>query len=174
MEFFDRDEEIALLREIQGRSREVAQFSVVTGRRRVGKTSLIFKAFEQEKFVYLFVERQGEKELCETFKSEVEAKLGIVIHGTPSHFSEIFEELMKAAAVCNFTVVIDEFQEFLKINASVYSSIQKLWDMHKSRARINLVVTGSVHTLMRRLFRNKKAALYGRETAFMSISPFTT
>ena len=174
MEFFDRQEEITLLREIQGRSRDVAQFSVVTGRRRVGKTSLIFKAFEKEKFVYLFVERQGEKELCETFKAEVEAKLGIVIHGAPSHFSEIFEELMKASVGNNFTVVIDEFQEFLKINVSVFSSVQRLWDLYKSRSRINLVVTGSVHTLMRKLFRNKKAALYGRETAFMTVRPFTT
>ena len=174
MKFFDRKGEIALLREIRGRSREVAQFSVVTGRRRVGKTSLISKAYEDEKFVYLFVERQGEKELCETFKAEIEQKLGIVIHGTPSRFSEIFEELMKTAEERNFTVVIDEFQEFLKINASVFSSIQKLWDLHKSRAKINLVVTGSVHTLMRKLFRNKKAALYGRETAFMTVSPFTT
>ena len=131
MKFFDREREIALLREIRGRSREVAQFSVVTGRRRVGKTSLIFKAYEDEAFVYLFVERQGEKELCETFKQEIEQKLGIVIHGTPSRFGEIFDELMKAAEKRNFTVVIDEFQEFLKINASVFSSIQKLWDVHK-------------------------------------------
>ena len=33
MKFFDREREIALLREIRGRSREVAQFSVVTGHR---------------------------------------------------------------------------------------------------------------------------------------------
>ena len=174
MRFFDRKKEIALLREIRDRSREVAQFSVVTGRRRVGKTSLISKAYEDEVFVYLFVERKGEKELCETFKDEIEQKLGIAIHGSPVHFSEIFEELMKAAETRSFTVVIDEFQEFLKINASVFSSIQKLWDLHKSKARINLIVTGSVHTLMRKLFRNKKASLYGRETAFMTVSPFTT
>lgn len=174
MKFFGREKEIALLREIRERSREVAQFSVVTGRRRVGKTSLIMKAFDDEAFVYLFVERQGEKELCETFKAEIEQKLGTVIHGTPSHFSEIFEVLMRTAEERSFTVVIDEFQEFLKVNASVFSSIQKLWDIHKEKARINLVVTGSVHTLMRKLFRNKKASLYGRETAFMTISPFST
>ena len=174
MKFFDREREIELLREIRDTSHEVAQFSVVTGRRRVGKTSLISKAYEDEDFLYLFVERKGEKELCETFKDEVEQKLGIVIHGTPAHFSEIFEELMKAAEKRNFTVVIDEFQEFQKINASVFSSIQKLWDLHKAKARINLVVTGSVHTLMRKLFRNKKASLYGRETAYMTIQPFTT
>ena len=43
MRFFDRERELADLREIRERSREVAQFTVVTGRRRVGKTSLVVK-----------------------------------------------------------------------------------------------------------------------------------
>ena len=56
----------------------------------------------------------------------------------------------------------------------MFSSIQKLWDLHKGKARMNLVVTGSVNTLMVRLFRNRRAALYGRETAFMVVEPFAT
>ena len=43
MRFFDRERELADLKEIRERSREVAQFTVVTGRRRVGKTSLVVK-----------------------------------------------------------------------------------------------------------------------------------
>ena len=174
MKFFDRKREIEILRTIRERSRETAQFTVLTGRRRVGKTALIAKSYEDAPFVYLFVERKGEKELCETFKDEIEEKLGHVIHGTPNRFSEIFEELLLTAEERNLTVVIDEFQEFLKINPSVFSSIQKLWDLHKDKARINLIVTGSVNTLMRKLFKSKKAALYGRETAFMILSPFAT
>ena len=37
MEFFDREEEIATLRRIRNSSRTCAKFTVVTGRRRVGK-----------------------------------------------------------------------------------------------------------------------------------------
>ena len=59
MRFFDRQEELRCLREIQERSRRVAQFTVVTGRRRVGKTSLVVKALGNETFVYLFVERKS-------------------------------------------------------------------------------------------------------------------
>ena len=96
MSFFNREAELAELHEIAARSEEVAQFTVVTGRRRVGKTSLVLKSLENETFVYLFVERKSEKDLC------------------------------------------------------------------KSDARINLIVSGSVNTLMVKLFRNKKAPLYGR------------
>ena len=44
MRFFDRARELADLKEIRERSESVAQFTVVTGRRRVGKTSLVVKS----------------------------------------------------------------------------------------------------------------------------------
>ncbi len=174
MRFFDRARELADLREIRERSEEVAQFTVVTGRRRVGKTSLVVKSLDGETYVYLFVERKSEKDLCETFAREINEKLGDVVLGAPERFEDIFGALMKLAATRHLNVVIDEFQEFRKINAGVFSSMQKLWDLHKGRARMNLIVTGSVNTLMVRLFRNRRAALYGRETAFMVVEPFAT
>ena len=174
MRFFDRQEELGCLREIRERSRKVAQFTVVTGRRRVGKTSLVVKSLERETFVYLFVERKSEKDLCETFAKESNDKFGNVILGEPSRFEQIFEALMKLAKTRHVNLVIDEFQEFRKVNMSVFSSMQKLWDLHKGEARMNLIVTGSVNTLMVKLFRTRKAPLYGRETAFMRIEPFTT
>ena len=174
MRFFDRKCELADLQEIRERSEEVAQFTVVTGRRRVGKTSLVVKSLEGETYVYLFVERKSEKDLCETFAREINAKLGDVVLGIPERFEEVFDAIMKLAATRHLNVVIDEFQEFRKINIGIFSSMQKIWDLHKGRARINLIVTGSVNTLMVKLFRNKRAALYGRETSFMVVEPFAT
>ena len=174
MRFFDRERELADLREIRERSEEVAQFTVVTGRRRVGKTSLVVKSLDGETYVYLFVERKSEKDLCETFAREINEKLGDVMFGTPERFEDVFGALMKLSASRHLNVVIDEFQEFRKINIGIFSSMQKLWDLYKERARINLVVTGSVNTLMVKLFRNRRAALYGRETAFMVVEPFAT
>lgn len=172
MEFFDRKRELELLAEIEARSRRTAQFTVVTGRRRVGKTSLILKAVEKTEHAYLFVERKSERDLCETFKAELEERFGMVIHGQVTAFVEIFEEALKLATQRPITLVIDEFQEFRKVNMSVFSGIQKLWDLYKDRAKINLIVSGSVYTLMQKIFKTKKAALYGRETAFLKIEPF--
>lgn len=47
MKFYDRETEVERLREIERRSHKVAQLTVVTGRRRVGKSSLILKACEK-------------------------------------------------------------------------------------------------------------------------------
>lgn len=174
MKFFDREQEIADLREIRERSAQVAQFTVVTGRRRVGKTTLVIKALEDCPFIYLFVERKSEKDLCETFVREINEVLDDVVLGAPGRFEEIFEALMKYSRKQPITVVIDEFQEFRKVNSGIFSTLQKLWDRYKQESRINLVVTGSVNTLMVKIFRNKKAPLYGRATAFMTVEPFST
>lgn len=77
MRFFDRTEEIASLREIHRLAKENAQFTVVTGRRRIGKTSLVWKAYEEEPILYFFVARKAESDLCEDYQSEIENKLGI-------------------------------------------------------------------------------------------------
>lgn len=172
MRFFDRTEELKILADIERRSRTAAQFTVVTGRRRIGKTSLLTRAFPNSNFAYLFVERKSEKDLCQTFKEELSFQLGITIYGVPDQFTQIFEAVMRFACEKPITLVIDEFQEFLKINPAVFSGIQKIWDLNKDKAKINLIVSGSVYTLMQKIFKTKKAALYGRETAFLKIEPF--
>lgn len=172
MTFYDRETEVAKLREIERRSHEVAQFTVVTGRRRVGKSSLILKACEKCTFVYLFVERKSEKDLCEGFAAELEAKLGLQFYGMPSRFEDLFKAILKYSVAHPITVVIDEFQEFLKINKSVYSMMQHQWDLYHADAKVNLIVSGSVYTLMQKIFLSRKASLYGRATAFFKIQPF--
>jgi AAA+ ATPase superfamily predicted ATPase len=68
MRFFDRTEEIASLRKIREMAKNNAQFTVVTGRRRIGKTSLVWKAYEDEPILYFFVARKAEGDLCEDYR----------------------------------------------------------------------------------------------------------
>ena len=49
---------------------------------------------------------------------------------------------MKYAIEHPITLFIDEFQEFYRVNKSVYSEMQRIWDIYSSRAKINLVVCG--------------------------------
>lgn len=173
MKFFDRQQEIASLQEIQKRSLTNAQFTVLTGRRRVGKTSLVFHAYQQSEFLYFFVSKKAESELCENYQREITAKLGTPILGKVMHFADIFEYVMQAAKQRPITLFIDEFQEFLRINPSVYSDMQRIWDINKSDAHINLIVGGSVQSLIKKIFESKKEPLYNRQTAIIRLKPFT-
>ena len=110
MRFFDRTEEIASLREIRRMSKDNAQFTVVTGRRRIGKTYLVWKAYEDEPILYFFVARKAEGDLCEDYRLEIESKLGIPTMGRAEHFADVFEFLMKLSTERPITLFIDEFQ----------------------------------------------------------------
>lgn len=72
MRFYDREWEIRFLQETLEQARKSARFTVVTGRRRIGKTSLIAKAYEDTPFLYFFVARKAESDLCENFQDEME------------------------------------------------------------------------------------------------------
>lgn len=172
MRFFDRTEEIASLHEIRAAAKENAQFTVVTGRRRVGKTSLVWKAYEDEPILYFFVARKAEGDLCRDYLSEIDNKLGIPTMGRAEHFAEIFEFLMRLSAERPITLFIDEFQEFFRVNKSVYSDMQRIWDIYSPKARMNLIVCGSIYSMMTKIFRDKKEPLYNRQTRFMTVRPF--
>ena len=119
MRFFDRTEENASLKEILELSKSNAQFTVVTGRRRIGKTSLVWKAYENEPILYFFVARKAECDLGTDYIQESENKMGIPTMGRTERFPEIFEYLMKLSIERPITLFIDEFQEFFKVNKSV-------------------------------------------------------
>lgn len=172
MKFFDRTNEIALLHEIQEMSQRNAQFTVLTGRRRIGKTSLIWNGYKNLPFLYFFVARKAENELCEDFRQEIENKLGIPIMGQTERFAEIFEYLMKLSTNRPITLFIDEFQEFFRINNSIYSDMQRVWDIYSPKARINLVVGGSIYSMINKIFRDSREPLYNRQTRLMHIRPF--
>ena len=173
MEFFDRKSEINLLIDILNQSKKYAQFTVLTGRRRIGKTSLVWKAYENADFLYFFVARKTESELCETYQTEIAKKLDIPLIGKTDRFADIFEYLMKLSITRPLTLFIDEFQEFERVNRSVYSDMQRIWDLYHTQAHINLIVCGSIHSMMNRIFTDGKEPLYNRQNRFLSIRPFT-
>ena len=172
MEFFNRVKEIARLREIRDFSANNAQFTVITGRRRIGKTQLTLRAYEDAPMLYFFVARKAETFLCQDFQQEISEKLNIPFLGEIHSFGKLFEYLMILSEQRAFTLIIDEFQEFYRVAPSVYSDIQRSWDLYHGKSKINLIVCGSVYSLMHRIFENNKEPLFGRMTANMTVKPF--
>ena len=171
MKFYDRVQELEILREIEAMSAESAQMTMMVGRRRVGKTTLLRNAFIATPVLYFFIGRKNEILLCEEFTEEIEAKLGETF-GRFSSFAQLFKVLMQLSKRKNFTLIIDEFQEFRNISRSLFSDMQNIWDANKEESRINLVICGSIYSMMKQIFENSKEPLYGRATARMHIHPF--
>ena len=173
MRFYDREKELHVLGEVLHRSKSEAKMTVLMGRRRIGKTELSLRCGD-ETVLYFFVGKKAETLLCQDYVREIREKLNAPILGTPNSFSEVFRFVLQLSEDHPFTLVIDEFQNFLKINPAIFSDMQRDWDLHKRSSHLNLIISGSVFTLMTKIFEDKEEPLFGRADEKMVLEPFTT
>lgn len=173
MKFYNRTSELAELRRIQNLSfSDHSRMTVVTGRRRIGKTSLVMKSVEGLPTVYLFVGRKAEASLCAEYIPIISQSLDLFVPSEIRTFRSLFQYLMELASTRAFNLVIDEFQEFYNINESVYSDMQNIWDMYRKKSKMNLIVAGSIYSLMQKIFQDKKEPLFGRADNTIKLSAF--
>ena len=63
-QFFGRNEELKELRLLAERSKSNAQFTVISGSRRIGKTTLVKEAFgDDQPMLYFYVGKKAESDL---------------------------------------------------------------------------------------------------------------
>lgn len=173
MKFYNRTSELAELKRIQKLSfSDHSRLTVVTGRRRIGKTSLIMKAVEDSPVVYLFVGRKNEATLCAEYIPLISQTLNVYIPNEIKTFRSLFQYMMELATRTEFNLIIDEFQEFYNINESIYSDMQNIWDQYRKKSRMNLIVSGSIYSLMQKIFQNSKEPLFGRADNIIKLSAF--
>ena len=173
MRFFDRENEIAYLRSERARQDCGARMTIVSGRRRIGKTQLIKRAMEDEPYLYFLVTRRSEADQCQDFLERAREALGISVYGQGMRFGQLFKILMQESLKRPFTLVIDELQEFTFVEPGIFGEIQEHWDAYHAESKMNLIVCGSVNTLMNKLFFEDGQPLYGRSTSHMKLEPFS-
>lgn len=172
MKFYNRNNELALLKKADALKNEHSVMTILIGRRRIGKTTLALQPFTKEPKLYFFVSKKEESLLCEEFLEEIKDKLTLPIFGEIKTFENLFALLMQAAQTISFTLVIDEFQEFERINASIYSVMQHIWDTNKATTKMHLILSGSIYSLMKKIFENAHEPLFGRADFKLHLQPF--
>ena len=151
----------------------MAKIDIISGFLGAGKTTLIKEAYQDEPYVYLFVGKKSESVLCGEFCEELQEKTGGFVPPM-SAFRDVFRFLMEEGTRRKYTLVFDEFQNFLEVNPSIYSDIQNWWDKYQKESHVNMVVSGSVYSLMEKLFKDRKEPLYGRQDSTITLHAFPT
>lgn len=173
MKFYNRKSELAELARIRELSiNNHSRLTVISGRRRIGKTSLIMKSVEDMPTVYLFVGRKNEASLCAEFIPIISQSINSFVPTEINTFRSLFQYLMELSTNKPFNLIIDEFQEFYNINDSIYSDMQNIWDTYRKKSKMNLIVSGSVYSLMQKIFQDKKEPLFGRADNIIKLSAF--
>lgn len=172
MKFYGREEELVVLSEAKKRSFNSSQMTVVIGRRRVGKTRLILHSLRQDEHLYFFVSKKAENLLCQDFVQQIKEVYGEEPIGEVTQFQQVFQFVCQLAKRQHVNLVIDEFQDFSIINPSVFSEIQRDWDLNKEEASLNLIFCGSVQSMMNRIFLDAREPLFGRASSILKVLPF--
>ena len=173
MKFYDRESEQQLLSAVLRQSKQEARMTVLMGRRRIGKTELSLRCGD-DTVLYFFVGKKAEALLCQDFVQEITSKLGVPVLGQANSFSEVFRFVLHLSETRAFTLIIDEFQNFQKVNPTVFSNMQRDWDLNKSKSHLNLIISGSVFTLMKKIFEDYEEPLFGRANEKITLEPFRT
>ncbi len=173
MKFYNREKEITLLKKIKKQSLKKSTMTFMMGRRRIGKTKLIAQTFEKD-LLYFFVAKKNETLLCEEYVQQITQQSQGHIVGELLTFAHVFEYLMQLSISKPLTLAIDEFQEFFSINPSIYSDMQNIWDRYKDKSKMNLILSGSIYSLMTKIFEHHQEPLYGRADYKIVLHPFNS
>jgi len=173
MKFYNRQAELDVLNLSYQQITDSAKMVVMTGRRRVGKTVCALKHAEDKPSLYLFVAKKSETLLCKEYIKQIQQFFDEPIIGEITQFKDVFALLLQIAKKQPFVLIIDEFQEFLSINPSVYSDLQQLWDLNKASSQLQVLFLGSVYSLMHKIFMDKNEPLFGRADRLLHLKPFT-
>ncbi|ASJ00307.1 ATP-binding protein [Thermococcus gorgonarius] len=162
--FIDRKREMEFLE--RAYKSERAEFLVIYGRRRIGKTELLLHFARDKPHVYFLATerpyrdnlRELQRLLAEFLEDELFGKVT---------FEDIDELLMAFAERIGdkrVVLIIDEFPLLVEHHRPVLSLLQKAWDLKLSRTKIMLVLCGSSVSAMESEVLAYRSPLYGRRT----------
>ncbi|MGM0718697.1 MAG: ATP-binding protein [Halobacteriota archaeon] len=164
-QFVDRESELDLLTSCYGS--ETADFVVIYGRRRLGKSELVRQSIaEREDAVYYQAVESTAQNQLEQFADTATAQF-------PSlrNVRRDWEALLEALGAEGAVVVIDEFPFLVEEDESLPSRVQRVWDTQLQETGVTLVLVGSSISVMEEKVLSGSAPLYGRRTATIDLKP---
>jgi uncharacterized protein len=166
--FVDREEELRLLR---SQRQQAPSLIVLRGRRRVGKTSLLARAFAGEGVVSY----QADEQPRAVQLAALAAEAARLLPGAPPLSFDSWDAALQffgsQASSQPLVLVIDELQYACLSEPALPSIVQRHWDRWDARrVPICLVLSGSALTFMEGLLA-RDAPLHGRATLRPTIEP---
>ncbi len=168
-DFYGRRTELEQLAEILGRGRWF--FGRITGRRRIGKTTLIQRALEQagaRRVLYVQTPDSAPVGVLSAMADAMETfGVDAAVANRPTSLREmahVIGDLVRGG----YVVALDEFQYFSRKRLYEFTShLQAVVDelsADADRVRGGLFVLGSIHTELVALLEDRSAPLYNRAT----------
>jgi AAA+ ATPase superfamily predicted ATPase len=164
-QFVDRDGELDQLTACYESG--TAEFIVLYGRRRLGKSELVRRSIadRDDAVYYQAVESTAQNQL-DQFVDTATAQFP-----TLQNVRRDWEALLETLGEKDAIVVIDEFPFLIEEDDALPSRIQRVWDLELQETGVTLVLVGSSISVMEEKVLSGSAPLYGRRTATIDLTP---
>jgi AAA+ ATPase superfamily predicted ATPase len=172
MPFFNRIDELSALE--RRWASDHAEYMVVYGRRRVGKTELILRFAEGKRTLYFEATSGTEYDHLEDVSNLMAETTGRELFAAqplttwPAFFAAVAEELEGGPLL----IALDEFQFVARAAADIGSYINRFWRAHKENPNLFLIVSGSDISFFEKELMGYSATTYGRRTGSIRLQPF--
>ena len=143
-----------------------AEFFVLYGRRRVGKTELLVHFCEGKRAIFFVSDLGSEVSLRTALSAAVNSALfgSDQISAVYTSWEDLFQALGRAAQSERLVVVLDEFPYLVSAYPPVASILQRVWDQTLKTSQVMLILCGSYIGMMEETVLGYQAPLYGRRT----------
>ena len=173
--FVDRERELRSLADMWDWAG--AQFLVLYGRRRTGKTALLLHFAQDRPYVYWMASQSSAASLLRGFSQAVwqYANPGTPVEedfSFPS-WEMAFRYVADLARDSRLMLIVDEFPYAVDADPSLPSLLQGAWDHHLKATQVFLALAGSHVGMMERYVMAYRAPLYGRATAQLHLQPMS-
>lgn len=171
---YDREQEIEELNFVL--DEPGSHFLTVSGRRRLGKTTLLVEWARQTErpTIYWVASRVSSAQLLRSFSQAIFAHLHPDASIDPGFsypsWEMAFGQLAELASQQRLIVILDEFPYATEVEPALPSILQNSWDHTLKQTQILLVLCGSHIGMMRKL-QAHQAPLFGRISGQLQLKP---
>lgn len=169
--FIGRERELQFLNDAYASNK--AQFILLYGRRRVGKTELLNAFCKDKPNIFYTCKEYTDKAQLQSFTDKVHT-YNISEFAYVDCFSDwekAFSSVLHIKSAGKKLLIIDEFPYACKANESIPSILQVLWDEKLRYENIMIVLCGSAMSFIEKELLAEKNPLYGRTTGNYKLNP---
>lgn len=167
MALIGRERELAFL---ESQYRMDHPLTLITGRRRIGKSSLVLEFLKGKNSLYFEAGKETGTMILRSFSKAVSETVG---HTTDcfESWEDAIRAYLESAPAGRKVLVIDDVHNIIAADDSFSGKIQGIWDRLLSREDVMVVLCSPSTSTMEKIALEYRAPLYGRFTGNLAIMP---
>lgn len=169
--FIGRERELAYLKEFY--DKDGIGMTVIYGRRRIGKSTLIAEFVKDKKTIFYTATKVGKNRNLELFSQQVIDLMMPGMGDISFHTTEaVFDFIDKNIGSDKLVLVIDELPYWAEKDEALVSIIQKYIDTTWKDKNLKIILCGSALSFMEKKVLSENSPLFGRRDSQIKLEAF--